>query len=89
MPRLTDTVNSFNPASGNPALEESSLRNGSCAFYQRSASLMILGIFEMASKNVCSTSTVVASPDPFTRTPGTSAAIETPKTQKRTSVTLS
>lgn len=39
---------------------------------------MILGIFEMASKNVC-TSTVLASPDLFTPTSGTSSAMETPK----------
>jgi len=73
MPRLTDTVNSFNPASGNLALLESSLRTGSCSFYEKSASLTILGIFEMASKDVCSTSTILESP------PGTSSAMETPK----------
>jgi hypothetical protein len=79
MPRLTDTVNSFNPAYGNPALVESSLRTGSCDFYEKSASLMILGIFEMASKNVCSTSTIMESSNPFASTPGTSSAMKTPK----------
>jgi hypothetical protein len=80
MLRFTDTVNYFNPASGNLALEESSLRTGSCVLYQKSASLMILGTFEMAFKSVCSTSTIVASPYLFTPTPATSAAIDTPKT---------
>lgn len=71
--------NSFNPVSGNPALVESSLRTGSCAFHQKSASLMMLGIFEMVSKNVCSTSTILESLVPFTTTLGTSLAMETPK----------
>lgn len=79
MSRLTDTVNPFKPASGNPALVEVSLRTGSCASYQKSALLMILGVFGMTSKNVCSTSTVLESPDLFATTPGTSPAVETLK----------
>jgi len=38
-----------------------------------------MGIFEMASKNVCSTSIITESSDPFAATPGTSSAKKTPK----------
>jgi hypothetical protein len=60
--------NSFNLTSDNSALEKTSPKTGSFAFYQRKTSSMkqadLRDMFKRASKSVC-TSTVVISPDPY------------------------
>jgi hypothetical protein len=64
------------------ALEKSSPKTGSSAFYQKKASSWkqadLRDMFKKASKSVCS-STIAASPDLLCHAPSISSAIKTPE----------
>jgi hypothetical protein len=72
---------SFKQTSDNPALEKTSPKTGSFAFYQKDVLSMkqagLRDMFENAYKGVC-TSTVAVSPDPLCPTPSTFWVMKTP-----------